>query len=100
MRDGVIRAGAGVATQKITAMTMVAVVDAILSGIHEPGTSHYELLRAFADEATLRRAAGELGAHGYRTHEFGDSVFIERSTPILDSRSLGPLEIQPELSHH
>jgi S-adenosylmethionine:tRNA ribosyltransferase-isomerase len=100
MRDGVIRAGAGVATQKITATTMVAVVDAMLSGIHEPGTSHYELLRAFVDEATLRRAAGELDSHEYRTHEFGDSVFVERSTPILDSRSTGLLEIQPELSHH
>jgi hypothetical protein len=29
------------------------VVDAILSGTHEAGTSHYELLRAFLDEETL-----------------------------------------------
>ena len=28
------------------------VVDAILTGIHEPGTSHYELLRAFAGDAS------------------------------------------------
>ncbi|HEV3217736.1 MAG TPA: S-adenosylmethionine:tRNA ribosyltransferase-isomerase [Vicinamibacterales bacterium] len=91
-RDGVVRAGASVATQKITATTAVAVVDAILSGIHEPGTSHYELLRAFAADGTLIRANHELGAHGYRTHEFGDSVFIERSMPSL--------KIQPELSHH
>ena len=53
-------------------------VDAILSGTHEPGTSHYELLRAFADDATLRRASDELEAAGYRTHEYGDSVLIER----------------------
>jgi S-adenosylmethionine:tRNA ribosyltransferase-isomerase len=44
-----------------------------------PGTSHYELLRAFADDATLLRASHELDARGYRTHEFGDSVFVERS---------------------
>jgi len=36
------------------------------------------LLRAFADEATLRRADRELETGGYRTHEFGDSVLIER----------------------
>ena len=28
---------------------VLRVVDAILSGTHEPGTSHYELLRAFTD---------------------------------------------------
>jgi S-adenosylmethionine:tRNA ribosyltransferase-isomerase len=52
------------------------VVDAILSGTHEPGTSHYELLRAFLEDATLERATGELIAHDYKTHEFGDSVLI------------------------
>ena len=54
------------------------VVDAILSGTHEPGTSHYELLRAFA---TTRRwpRADELERHGYRTHEFGDSVLSSGS---------------------
>jgi len=36
------------------------------------------LLRAFADEAPLRRADRELEAGGYRTHEFGDSVLVER----------------------
>ena len=53
-----------------------SVVDAILSGTHEPGTSHYELLRAFLEDSTLERATAELDARGYRTHEFGDSVLI------------------------
>ncbi len=53
-------------------------VHALLTGIHEPGTSHYQLLRAFADEDTLRRTSVELDAHGYRAHEFGDSALIER----------------------
>ena len=77
-RDGIVHAGNGIATQRIGATTQLRVVDAIVSGTHEPGTSHYELLRAFADDATLRRASGELDAHNYRTHEFGDSVLIER----------------------
>ena len=54
-----------------------SVVDAVLSGAHERGTSHYELLRAFLDDGTLAEIDGELEARGYRTHEFGDSVFVE-----------------------
>jgi S-adenosylmethionine:tRNA ribosyltransferase-isomerase len=75
-RDGIVRAGDGVATQRIGAQTRLRVVDVIVSGTHEPGTSHYELLRAFADDATLRDAAAALEANRYRTHEFGDSVLI------------------------
>jgi S-adenosylmethionine:tRNA ribosyltransferase-isomerase len=76
---GRLRAGHGVATQRIGPSSRLRVVDAILSGTHEAGTSHYELLRAFLDEETLRRATAELDARGYLTHEFGDSVLIERA---------------------
>jgi S-adenosylmethionine:tRNA ribosyltransferase-isomerase len=78
MADGAVRAGAGLATQRIGPATRLRVVDALLSGTHEPGTSHYELLRAFTDDATLGRASAELDARHYRTHEFGDSVLMER----------------------
>jgi S-adenosylmethionine:tRNA ribosyltransferase-isomerase len=77
-RRGLIRPGEGLATQRIGSRTQLRVVDAILTGTHEPGSSHYELLRAFADDATLRRVTRELDSCGYRTHEFGDSVLIER----------------------
>jgi S-adenosylmethionine:tRNA ribosyltransferase-isomerase len=76
MRFGAVVAGAGVANQRIGAHTRLRAVDAILSGTHEPGTSHYDLLRAFADESTLRRADRALEQGGFRTHEFGDSVLI------------------------
>jgi S-adenosylmethionine:tRNA ribosyltransferase-isomerase len=78
--DGIVRAGDGVADQRIGPATALHVVDAILSGTHEPGTSHYELLAAFVDEDTLARIDADLGARVYRTHEFGDSVLIERSS--------------------
>lgn len=77
--DGAVRAGEGVASHRIGGATRLRVVDAILSGTHEPGTSHYELLHAFTDAATLTCADRELQRRGYRTHEFGDSVFIARS---------------------
>jgi S-adenosylmethionine:tRNA ribosyltransferase-isomerase len=71
-------AGPGLATQKIGSQTRLQVVDVLLSGTHEPGSSHHELLRAFTDEDTLQRADRELDARAYRTHEFGDSVWLER----------------------
>jgi S-adenosylmethionine:tRNA ribosyltransferase-isomerase len=79
---GQVRAGERLATQRIGAVTRLGVVDALLSGTHEPGTSHYELLRAFTDDATLGRANDELGARGYRTHEFGDSILVEQKAGV------------------
>jgi S-adenosylmethionine:tRNA ribosyltransferase-isomerase len=75
--DGIVRPGEGLASQKIGPSTQLRIVGAMLSGTHERGTSHYELLRAFADEAMLTRIDEALEAEGYRTHEFGDSVFLE-----------------------
>jgi S-adenosylmethionine:tRNA ribosyltransferase-isomerase len=77
-RDGRVRPGDGLATQRIGTASRLRVIDAILSGTHEPDTSHYQLLRAFTDDATLGRVNAELAAHDYRTHEFGDSVFLVR----------------------
>ncbi len=79
-RDGIVRAGDGIATQRIGPSTPLRIVDAILSGTHEPGSSHHALLSAFADVETLGRVDAALNEHEYRTHEFGDSVFLERMT--------------------
>ena len=81
--DGVVRAGDGVARGRIGPDSPLRVVDAILSGTHEPDSSHYQLLRAFADDATLADAGRELEARAYRTHEFGDSVLIEKQESRL-----------------
>jgi S-adenosylmethionine:tRNA ribosyltransferase-isomerase len=74
--NGAVRAGGGLATQRIGPSSRLRIVDAILTGTHEPGTSHYDLLRAVADAQTLGRIDHELNAHDYRTHEFGDSVLV------------------------
>lgn len=74
--DGHLRSGEGLAKGRIGPSTRLRVVDAILSGTHERGTSHYELLRAFLEDSTLERATQELDTRGYKTHEFGDSVLI------------------------
>ena len=75
--DGCVRAGEGLATRRIGHSTPLRIIDAMLSGTHEPGSSHHELLRAFVDEETLALMDEELDSRGYRTHEFGDSIFVE-----------------------
>ena len=78
--DGVVRAGHGVASGRIGRETRLRVVDKILTGVHEPGDSHFELLRAFVDDPMLNQISRKLAEYEYRTHEFGDSMLIERET--------------------
>lgn len=86
--EGLVRTGAGIATQRIDARWRLRVVDAVLSGTHEPGTSHHALLGAFASAESLGNADHELEANGYRTHEFGDSVLVERLASLSRGASL------------
>jgi S-adenosylmethionine:tRNA ribosyltransferase-isomerase len=76
---GGLRAGPGIATNRLGPSTRPRVVDVLVSGTHERGSSHHELLRAFVADATLDRIDAALESTGYRTHEFGDSVLIERA---------------------
>ncbi len=84
---GALRPGAGLAIQRISAQTILRVIDAIVSGAHEPGESHYHLVRAFANDAVLRRMSRALKQDGYRSHEFGDSVLIMRQRGESSSSS-------------
>jgi S-adenosylmethionine:tRNA ribosyltransferase-isomerase len=84
--DGTVRGGFGIATRRVGPLTALRCVDALVSGTHEPGTSHFELLGAFQDADVLRRMQSEAEARGYRTHEIGDSVFIERDLTFSPRR--------------
>jgi S-adenosylmethionine:tRNA ribosyltransferase-isomerase len=76
--DGSVRAGHGVASERIVGETPLRIVDMVLTGVHQPGESHFELLRAFATDVVLNEISVAVGEHGYRPHEFGDSMLIER----------------------
>jgi S-adenosylmethionine:tRNA ribosyltransferase-isomerase len=76
--NGSVRTGCGIASGRMARETRLRVVDAVLSGVHQPGESHFELLRAFADDAVLNRVSAALTERGYRAHEFGDSILIQR----------------------
>jgi S-adenosylmethionine:tRNA ribosyltransferase-isomerase len=67
-----VAAAAGWTTHVITRQTGVAVVDGLLTGLHEPRSTHLWMLAAFADEELLRRCYQTAAAAGYTWHEFGD----------------------------
>ncbi|HSR83749.1 MAG TPA: S-adenosylmethionine:tRNA ribosyltransferase-isomerase [Streptosporangiaceae bacterium] len=70
--DGVVAASAGWTSHVVTRETGAAVVDGLLTGLHEPLSTHLWMLAAFADDSLLSRAYEVAAAHGYRWHEFGD----------------------------
>jgi S-adenosylmethionine:tRNA ribosyltransferase-isomerase len=52
------------------------VVSGLISGLHVPGESHFELLAAFAPGDALRRAVALAAQHGLSAHELGDACLI------------------------
>ncbi|MET0410628.1 MAG: S-adenosylmethionine:tRNA ribosyltransferase-isomerase [Polyangiaceae bacterium] len=73
---GILQPGAGETTLRIGPGYRRRVVDALLSGMHEPAESHYALLQAFAPRALLDQARSSAEAWDYRGHEFGDACLI------------------------
>jgi|HubBroStandDraft_6_1064221.scaffolds.fasta_scaffold407892_2 S-adenosylmethionine:tRNA ribosyltransferase-isomerase len=69
-------AGAGIATLRLDAAYRPRVVDGLLSGLHVPGESHFELLSAFAPAEQLARGVALAAEHGLSAHELGDACLI------------------------
>jgi S-adenosylmethionine:tRNA ribosyltransferase-isomerase len=69
-------AGPGIATLRLDPSYRPSVVDGLVSGLHVPGESHYELLRAFASHARLSRALAVAAGAGMSGHELGDACLI------------------------
>jgi S-adenosylmethionine:tRNA ribosyltransferase-isomerase len=56
----------------------VHAIDGLLTGLHDPATSHLAMLYAVASPATIRGAYEEAVRERYLWHEFGDSHLILR----------------------
>jgi S-adenosylmethionine:tRNA ribosyltransferase-isomerase len=54
----------------------VRVVDGLVTGWHEPESSHLAMLEAIAGRALLDASYAAAVAEGYRWHEFGDSHLV------------------------
>jgi S-adenosylmethionine:tRNA ribosyltransferase-isomerase len=66
------RPAAGWTTHVVTPETGRRAVDGLLTGLHEPRSSHLLMLAAFAGEDLLGRCYAAAADRGYRWHEFGD----------------------------
>ena len=51
-------------------------VDGLLTGLHDPESSHVEMISAFLDDSLLRSAYTTASAIGFQWHEFGDLSLI------------------------
>jgi S-adenosylmethionine:tRNA ribosyltransferase-isomerase len=78
LHDGELVAGEGTTDLRIDGRLVPWVVDGILTGLHELGTSHRELVQAFAPEPLLARAWAHAEACHYMDHEFGDECLVLR----------------------
>ncbi|HEY1536596.1 MAG TPA: S-adenosylmethionine:tRNA ribosyltransferase-isomerase [Polyangiaceae bacterium] len=75
---GTLRSGGAYTELILGPGSALRTCDALLTGLHEPGTSHFSLLEAFAPRALLERSFRHAEHEGYLEHEFGDSCLILR----------------------
>jgi S-adenosylmethionine:tRNA ribosyltransferase-isomerase len=74
--DGIVSEGQGWTSLLITPQRGILTVDGLLTGWHEPASSHLQLLEAVAGRELLERSYKVALEHGYRWHEFGDLHLI------------------------
>lgn len=73
---GKARPGADTTDLRLSPGSRLSVVDGLLTGIHEPNTSHHELVSAFAPVRLVDRALEIAAESGLTHHEFGDFMFV------------------------
>jgi len=70
--DGRVAASAGWTSHVVTPAAGLRAVDGLLTGLHEPRSSHLRMLAAFAGPGLLGRCYQAAIESGYLWHEFGD----------------------------
>lgn len=70
-------AASGITDLRIDASHRLRVVSAILTGVHAPGESHYDLLEAFLPRRELDAAFTRASDLGLLGHEFGDAILFD-----------------------
>jgi S-adenosylmethionine:tRNA ribosyltransferase-isomerase len=75
---GTVHPGSGWTDVVVTADAPVCSVDGLLTGWHEPESTHLMMLESFAERDVLSAAYAAALEGGYLWHEFGDSHLILR----------------------
>ena len=76
--DGTVTAGAGWTDLVLSQDRAVRAFDGLITGWHEPRSSHLLLLDAVAGREAVSAAYAAALAEGYQWHEFGDSCLLLR----------------------
>ncbi|MCB0413750.1 MAG: S-adenosylmethionine:tRNA ribosyltransferase-isomerase [Bdellovibrionales bacterium] len=71
-----LRAGAALTSLKITPEYKIKTVDSLVTGMHEKGTSHMNILDSICPISQVERGYKEANALGYKSHEYGDLTFL------------------------
>ncbi|MFI6506138.1 S-adenosylmethionine:tRNA ribosyltransferase-isomerase [Streptosporangium sp. NPDC050855] len=74
--DGRLGPASGWTSHLVTPDTGVRTVDGLLTGLHEPRSTHLLMLSAFTGRDLLSRSYAAALAEGYLWHEFGDVHLI------------------------
>jgi len=77
---GTVHPGEGWTEVVVSPNSPVRSVDGLVTGWHEPESSHLMMLEAFAPADVLSRAYDAALDRGYLWHEFGDSHLILRAS--------------------
>ncbi len=75
-RNGEVEPFRGFTTRVLGPERPFRAVDGLLTGLHDPRTSHLALLFGFAGEERVRASYRAAVARGYLWHEFGDSHLL------------------------
>ncbi len=74
--DGTLKAGDGIATLKLSPSYRRKIVSGLLTGMHEAGTSHLQLLQSFAPWRLIKEAYQGAKDRDFLWHEYGDICLI------------------------
>lgn len=73
-----LAAGAGQTSLKIGPEFKAKTVTDLITGMHEVGTSHMDIVGSFSNAETIRQGYLEAVDRGYRCHEYGDLSWLIR----------------------
>ncbi len=74
--DGIVEPAEGWTRLRIRPGYQLRAIDGLLTGMHEPRTTHLDMLTAFVAPGRLQAAYNEAIRLGYLWHEFGDMNLI------------------------
>jgi S-adenosylmethionine:tRNA ribosyltransferase-isomerase len=74
--DNLLHPRSGWTDLRINSHYQLRIVDSLLTGFHEPDSSHLDMISAFIGSSKLTRLYREAIRKGYYWHEFGDANLI------------------------